>query len=64
MEDGREVRTAILDLDRAGHIKTAFRDYATGRYSVKQLRGRVHRSGTAPPTRQGLPSRTADPPQR
>lgn len=35
--DGREIRTIIVDPDRAPHIRWAFEAYASGEYSIGQL---------------------------
>jgi site-specific DNA recombinase len=43
--DGREVRTVAVDPERGALVTTAFGLYATGRYTVEQLREELTRRG-------------------
>lgn len=44
-EDGREVRTVVLDSDRAELITWAFNAYSTGNWTLKQLVAELERRG-------------------
>ena len=43
--DGREVRTIQIDPDRAEHVRWAFRAYASGDYTVRQLTSALEARG-------------------
>ena len=43
--DGHEVRTVVIDEERAPFVRRAFALYATGEYSVRQLRHRLTEDG-------------------
>ena len=50
--DGREIRTIDIDSDRAEHVRWAFRAYASGDYTVRQLTAALEARGlTVVPTK-------------
>lgn len=49
--EGREVRTIVVDSERAPHIKWAFEQYATGDWTLKPLAAELERRGLK--TRRG-----------
>lgn len=44
-DDGREIRTIIIDLDRGPHITWAFRAYASGDWSITRLAAELNARG-------------------
>jgi site-specific DNA recombinase len=56
--DGKEVKTVILDSDRAPHIQWAFEAYATGEWSITDIVDELRRRGLVTrttPTRRSMP---------
>lgn len=47
--EGREIRTVIIDPDRAPLVRMAFDLYATGDYSISDLRDRLEEAGLRTP---------------
>ncbi len=43
--DGREVRTIVIDAERAPHVGWAFRTYSTGSWSMRQIADELERRG-------------------
>ena len=59
-EDGREVRTVVLDEQRAHLISWAFRTYAEGELTIRQLAEEVASRGLSSPATPTRPSRPVD----
>lgn len=59
-EDGREVRTVIVDDQRAELISWAFRTYAQGRLTVRELAHEAAARGLTSPATPARPSRPVD----
>ncbi|MFE5191817.1 recombinase family protein [Streptomyces sp. NPDC056628] len=55
--DGREIRTVIVDEQRAPHIQWMFSAYATGDWTMRQLEEELDRRGLRIPATKKLPER-------
>jgi len=58
LADGREIRTVVIDDERAPLVRRAFELYATGEYSVRELHRRLTADGL---TVRATPKRPAQP---
>lgn len=59
-EDGREVRTVVVDEQRAALISWAFRTYAEGQHTVRELAEEAAARGLGSPATPSRPSRPVD----
>ncbi len=56
-EEGRELRTVILDPDRAEHITWAFREYALGKFSLANIAAQLTARGVRTLATPKIPSK-------